>query len=85
MKYPMYAIRDVKTSFLPPQLAMNDEDSIRQFAMMVNSPEKVYGFQPKDFDLYQVGSFDTEKGVLEVESPIRFVVAGSALVNRDEK
>ena len=84
MIYPMYAIRDVKTTFLPPQLGQNDEDAIRQFAMMVNNPSGVMGFQPKDFDLYCVGYFDTEKGEVESVLPIRYVVAGTALVENEK-
>lgn len=85
MIYPMYCIRDVKTSFFPPQPAQSDEDAKRNFAMMVNNPSGVMGFSPKDFDLYFVGTFDTEKGVLTPVTPIEFVVSGSAMVQVDEK
>lgn len=85
MKYPMFAIRDVKTTFFPPQVNQNEEDAIRGFAMMVNNPSGVIGFAPKDFDLFKVAVFDTEKGVVEPVTPIEYVVAGSALVTPDEK
>ena len=38
MIYPMYCVRDVKTTFFPPQPAQNEEDAKRNFAMMVNNP-----------------------------------------------
>lgn len=85
MIYPMYSIRDVKTTFFPPQVAQNEEEAKRNFSMMVNNPQGVMGFSPKDFDLYFVGTFDTEKGVMVAISPIEFVVAGSAMVVPDEK
>lgn len=86
MRYPMYAIRDVKTTFFPPQCAQNEPDAVRNFSMMVNTPSGVIGFSPKDFDLYLVGWFDTEKGSVEAVIPIQFVVDGSALVgDSDEK
>lgn len=80
MIYPVFAIRDIKTSFFPPQVHQTREDAIRGFAMMVNNPEGVIGFSPKDFDMFEVASFDTEKGELVPISPIEFVVTGSALV-----
>lgn len=83
MIYPMYAIRDVKTTFFPPQVAQNEEDAKRNFAMMVNNPSGVIGFSPKDFDLYFVGTFDTVKGELVSVTPIEFVVSGSAMVNEE--
>lgn len=81
MIYPVYAIRDVKTSFFPPQVHETEEDAIRGFAMMVNNPSGVIGFSPKDFDLFHVAEFDTKKGELVAVQPIEFVVTGSALVN----
>ena len=80
MKYPLYCVRDVKTSFFPPQPANTEEEAIRQFSMMVNNPSGVMGFAPKDFDLYMVGYFDSEKGTIEPCVPIEFVVDGSSLV-----
>lgn len=86
MIYPVFAIRDIKTSFFPPQVAQSEEDAIRNFAMMVNNPSGVMGFSPKDFDLFKVATFDTEKGELVSLVPIEFIVTGSALVGvKDEK
>lgn len=83
MKYPMYAIRDIKTTFFPPQVANNEEEAKRNFAMMVNNPSGVIGFAPKDFDLFYVGEWDSEKGVMDPVIPIVFVVTGSALVHEE--
>lgn len=80
MKYPVYAIRDVKTTFFPPQVAQNEDEAKRNFAMMVNNPSGVIGFAPKDFDLYKVADFDSMKGEVIPVTPIEFVVSGSALV-----
>lgn len=44
MIYPMYSVRDVKTTFFPPQIAQNEEDAKRQFAMMINNGDSVLGF-----------------------------------------
>lgn len=83
MKYPVYAIRDVKTTFFPPQVAQNEEEAKRNFAMMVNNPSGVIGFAPKDFDLFHIGLWDSMKGDFEPLTPIKFVVSGSTLVNAE--
>lgn len=81
MIYPMYCVRDVKTTFFPPQIAQNEEDAKRQFAMMINNGDSVLGFSPKDFDLYYVGDFDSMKGEIVLVQPIQFVVAGTGVFN----
>lgn len=80
MKYPMFAIRDEKTTFFPPQVAQTESEAIRNFAMMVNNPSGVIGFSPKDFDLFLVGYFESVKGEVETVSPIELVVNGTSLI-----
>lgn len=84
MKYPMYAIRDQKVSFFPPQPATTEQEAVRNFSMMCNQPSGVIGFAPKDFDLYKVGFFDSESGALESITPIEFIVNGSSLAGEVE-
>lgn len=81
MLIPMYSIRDVKTTFMPPATAQNEEDAKRSFSMMVNNPAGVIGFSPKDFDLYYVADFDSLKGEIVPVVPIQFVASGSAMIN----
>ena len=81
MIYPMYSVRDVKTFFMPPQIAQNEEDAKRQFAMMINNGDSILGFAPKDFDLFYVGNFDSEKGEIVPVQPVVFVVAGTGVFN----
>lgn len=85
MRYPLYCIRDVKTSFFPPQPSSTEEEAIRQFSMMVNTPNQIMGFAPKDYDLYMVGYFDSEKGTIEPSSPIELVDGISLVGDKDEK
>lgn len=80
MKYPVYSIQDTKTSFLPPQVAENEGQIVRQFAQLVNTPGSLQGFAPGDFNLYHIGSFDTLTGAMIPISPIVLVVTGAQLV-----
>lgn len=79
MKYPVYSIRDNKVSFAPPQVAENDAQMIRFFAMSVNNRNMPQNFAPADFDLYKVGFFDTANGVLEPLTPVELVISGPAV------
>lgn len=80
MKYGVYSYRDNKNWFGQPILEQNDESAIRGFSYAINHRDSVMNFAPSDFDLYKIGSFDTEKGVLEPEQPIVLVVSGSSVV-----
>ena len=71
MNLGLYAMRDNVQGFLIPQAYMNDATALREFQLLCNKKETVYGFRPSDFSLYKIGEFDTETGyvcscVLEV-------------------
>lgn len=62
MKYPMYAIRDQKVGFMAPTVDQSDQSAIRNFSYAINGNDGIMNYSPKDFDLFKVGEFDTEKG-----------------------
>lgn len=64
MIYPLFAIRDIKVGFMSPNADQSEQSAIRNFAYAVNS-EGLMNYSPKDFDLYKVGSFDSETGALD--------------------
>lgn len=76
----VYSFRDNKTSFGQIWFDNGDESAKRGFAMMVNNPDGIMGFSPSDFDLFKIGTFDTETGRLDSIWPIEFLVNGRALV-----
>lgn len=81
MKYPVYAIRDLKSNFLPPQVEQNEDTAKRNFAFMVsNGNSNVYSFAPGDFQLFKVGEFNSATGTLVPVNPIEFIVDGSSVV-----
>lgn len=64
MIYPIYSVRDLKGDFYAPRIEQNDDSAIRWFSMTVNTPETLTNFAPADFQLFRIGSFDSETGLI---------------------
>lgn len=81
MNLPVYAIRDKKAnSFNPPVCASNDVVMCRALAeQVISKRDNLMAFAPDDFELFRVGSFDIESGVLTSE-PVKLFVANVAEV-----
>lgn len=76
MIYGVFCIRDAKTGFMTPTIDLNSESAIRNFAhSLVAAPSVVTTFS-QDFDLYQLGAFDSESGDLVPCSTPAFVLSG---------
>lgn len=81
MIYPIYCIRDNKVGFdTQLMLQANEQVAVRGFSYMVNNPQGIPGFAPADFDLFEIGSFDSDTGELKPQLP-RFVVNGVNVLN----
>lgn len=80
MIYPVFSIRDVKTTFMAPLIEINDRAAIRNFSRVVNSDDGLMSYSPSDFDLYLIGHFDDQSGKIESVDPVQFVCAGRDLV-----
>lgn len=76
MKYPVYSYRDLKVAFGQPIVEMNDQTAIRGFAYAINQNQGLMNFSPKDYDLYRIGEFDAEKGILIPEKVPVLVMSG---------
>lgn len=57
----LYCVRDLTSGFNQPWCDKNDEAAMRGFSYSINNND-IMGFRPSDFQLFQVGTFDTEKG-----------------------
>ena len=82
MIYPVYALRDAAAhAFLAPTLNSSDESARRDLARAVASDTTgMIGFKPSDFDLYRIGNYDAETGLLTPLSPVVLVVNAAAVV-----
>lgn len=76
MIYPMYAIRDKKVGFLTPTIDQNNAAAIRNFEHACQQSQNLMFSHPEDFDLYRIGTFDTETGrLIPEEIPVPVVSA----------
>lgn len=78
----MYCVRDVKVGgFNNPFCFVNDAVAVRSFEALVNEPsqESMISKYPGDYDLYCVGIFDQDTGLMSSMQP-EHVISAAALV-----
>lgn len=80
MVYGIYSIRDNLVGFMSPVVDVNENTARRNFARAVNQADSALDFSPNDFDLYKLGSFDDQTGVIEPCLPIEFIEHGTNMV-----
>lgn len=85
MTKPIYCIRDLKVGFMQLVCDDNDETAKRGFAMAMTAPNDIRGFFPQDFQLYKVGLFDTQTGLISCDSIPVLVMDGSAAASFCQK
>lgn len=64
MKLVMCAMRDQLTGFMNPFPVVNEGVAKRDFKIVINDKDQKLYYNPAHFDLYRIGDFDTETGVL---------------------
>ena len=64
MKVGLYAVRDAKTGFLTPTADVNNATAMRNFAHAIMNHESLMYTHPTDYQLWYLGDFDTETGIL---------------------
>lgn len=70
MTMKMYSVRDLATNqFNQPFCELADDSAIRGFSYQVNN-NGIMGFKPTDFQLFQIGEFDLEKGEVSGILPV---------------
>lgn len=80
----VYVIRDAKTSFMTPTFDVNDASARRNFAHAVNHTDGLFHSSPDDFDLYCIGEFSSDDGVI-ISYPVpEFICSGASVVERGE-
>ncbi|UPW36501.1 nonstructural protein [Peromfec virus RodF8_36] len=75
MKLNIYAIKDtIVGSFMNPFYLQNDEQAKRSFKLATNDEKSDYSKIKKDLQLFKIGTFDDESGIIENE--ITFLING---------
>lgn len=80
MKYDIYSYRDKVTGFGVLMLDQNEASAIRGFTYAVNGKYDLMAFKPSDFDLYRVGVFDADSGVITPETIPVMICNGESVV-----
>lgn len=83
MTYPIYSVRDLKGDFYAPRIEQNDDSAIRWFSMTVNTPETLTNFSPADFQLFRIGSFDSEIGLITPLNLPVFLISGNEVIGKE--
>lgn len=80
MKYPIYAWRDIKVGFGALHIEANEEVAKRNFGYELNRSDSVMEYAASDYELYQIGEYDTQSGrITPLELPL-FVVCGADMI-----
>lgn len=80
MKFPVYSYRDKEVGFGSPIVESNDIVAMRGFSMQMNNPSSIMNFSPKDFDLYRIGEFDPDSGMIFPEPVPVLVCSGVSVI-----
>ena len=80
MQQKIYAIYDkIAGEYGPPFCAKNDEVAKRQFSHLVRQQDLALG----EFELWMLGSFDTEKGITDVQHNVVFLFSQEQIAKGD--
>lgn len=77
MIYGLYSVRDTKTGFLPPQADQNNDSAIRNFMHACMQKDSLMYTHGTDFELYKIGEYDTESGIINPCNPCEFLANGT--------
>lgn len=76
MNMNLYAVRDVKSTFMSPVVGSNDAQAMRAFrAGMRSVPE--FDVAPADFELFRIGVYDNESGLISPTIPPVWICSGT--------
>lgn len=78
MVFDLYAIKDCKSGYLAPQCDSNKDLAVRNFAQAIASGSSIMGFAPEDFELYKIGTYDTDCGLVTSCTP-EFITSALSL------
>lgn len=80
MIFGVYSIRDVRTGFLSPTIEVNDQVAMRNFSHAVQRSDSLLHSFPGEYDIYKIGTFDSESGQLVPIMPQEFLCSASSIL-----
>lgn len=78
----LYAIKDVKSGFSDPCTQSNDAVAARAFERQVPAMSDDLGIPLSDFQLWRIGQFDVDSGMLIPGNP-ELLLDGATLFRKD--
>lgn len=80
MIFNVYSIRDIHTGFMSPTFEINHAVAMRNFNHAVQNSDSILFTAAKDFDLYQIGTFDSDTGkLMPLELPLQICKGSDCL------
>ena len=76
MVFGVYAIQDLKSTFMSPTIDQNDATAKRNFEHAIMAGNNVFFTHPQDFRLMKLGDYDSENGQLLPYGVIELVMDG---------
>lgn len=77
----LYAVKDVKSGFSDPCVQVNDAVAARSFERQIPKMSESLGIPVSDFQLWRVGQFDMDSGLLRPENP-ELILDGATLFQK---
>ena len=78
MKLGVYCIKDCKVGWLTPTVDSNDATAARNFVHAMKNTNSILYTHSKDFDLWKIGEFDSDTGVISGILPCELVFEGAS-------
>lgn len=83
MTKKLFCIYDAKSAVYPhpPFLANQVGEALRSFMDIVNDGKSALALHPEDYDMYELGSFNMETGLISAHSVPKLTAKGLEMVN----
>lgn len=83
MHYAMYAVKDALVGFGVPFASNSNAEAIRAFVRVATDTKSDIFASPGDYDLYYIGTYDTDTGLLTSTIPDMIYRGRSAVVRKE--
>lgn len=78
----IYSMRDEFTGFIQPTFEQSDNVAMRNFSFAINRKDTLLYANPKHFDLYCIGSFNSDTGSVIPCEP-KLVCTGLSVIEKE--
>lgn len=83
MKFPVYAVRDALIGYSMPVIRDNDAVASRAFEFDVTRSDSPYKVHPEHYQLYYIGTYDTDNGDICGDVPRMVVSANDFIIAKE--